>query len=192
MSKQNLFRFDPDKTDFWLDNVRCVESPNYDERPHGSEIDLLVIHAISLPPSKFGGGYIEQLFTNSLDPNQHPYFQEIRDLNVSSHLLIDRNGELTQFVALNHRAWHAGDSEFCGRKVCNDFSIGIELEGCDDSGFESAQYAQLAGITRFIQQQWPVIQRSNIVGHSEISPGRKTDPGPCFDWDRYFQLIDVS
>ena len=166
-------------------------SPNHDERPTNTDIDLLVIHAISLPPEQFGGGYIEQLFTNCLAVEDHDYFAEIEQLRVSAHLLIDRAGHLTQFVPLNKRAWHAGESQFCGREVCNDFSLGIELEGSDHQPFTEQQYEQLARVTQLIQQQWPHITPAQIVGHSDIAPGRKTDPGPQFDWDRYFRAIQV-
>lgn len=192
VDNKQTYQFKEDSADLWLDTVRCIESPNYDDRPENTDIDLLVIHAISLPPKQFGGAYIEQLFTNRLDPNQHDYFKEIAELEVSAHLLINRKGLVTQFVPFNKRAWHAGESNFCGREVCNDFSIGIELEGCDESEFERIQYLQLANLTCFLQKQYPKIKQSNIVGHSDIAPGRKTDPGPYFSWDTYFNLIETE
>lgn len=160
-------------------------SPNYDARPQNTEVDLLVIHNISLPPEEFGGAYIEQLFTNSLNPDEHPYFAEIAHLRVSSHLLIKRNGGLTQFVNLLDRAWHAGESSWCGRDGCNDYSIGIELEGSDNQKFTEQQYQSLCALTEILLESFPKISAERIVGHSDIAPGRKTDPGPFFDWDRY-------
>lgn len=174
----------------WLNNVRRVASPNCDERPGGCEIDLLVIHGISLPPQQYGGGYVDQLFTNTLDPEEHPYFAEIIELRVSAHLLIDRKGGLTQYVPFDQRAWHAGKSEFQGREVCNDFSIGIELEGCDEQPYEREQYQALARVAGLLRENWPGISKDRIVGHCDIAPGRKTDPGPAFDWPYFFSLID--
>lgn len=171
--------------ELWLPDVRHEPSPNADERPPGCTPDLLVIHNISLPPGEFGGDYIRDLFLNRLDPDAHPYFREIAHLEVSAHLLIRREGSVIQFVALDRRAWHAGLSSFCGRDRCNDFSIGIELEGSDESPFTAVQYARLATLTRRIQALFPAITAARIVGHSEIAPGRKTDPGPGFDWARY-------
>jgi AmpD protein len=142
-----------------------------------------------LPPEQFGGPYIEQLFSNSLNPQEHPYFRDIYKLEVSSHLLIDREGNITQFVPFNKRAWHAGVSEFQGRQRCNDFSIGIELEGADHIPFSDIQYSVLAAVTQQILSQYPLISRDKIVGHSDIAPGRKTDPGEAFDWDRYRLLF---
>lgn len=168
----------------WLD-CRHIVSPNFDARPETVVPELLVIHNISLPPEEFGGGYIEQLFTNSLNPQEHPYFAEIAHLRVSSHLLIDRLGRVTQFVSLADRAWHAGESNWCGKTNCNDFSIGIELEGSDNQKFEEIQYECLAELTRLIQQHYPNIANNSIVGHSDIAPARKTDPGPYFDWQSY-------
>ena len=173
----------------WISAARAVPSPNWDERPPGTPIDLLVIHNISLPPGEFGGPWIERLFLNCLDPGQHCYFSEIAHLRVSSHLLIRRDGELIQFVALDKRAWHAGESCFLERTNCNDFSIGIELEGCDDKPFTQHQYQTLASTTREIQSLHPAISEDRIVGHSEIAPHRKTDPGPCFDWGKYKALL---
>ena len=168
-----------------LAEARFVPSPNFDERPAGQPIDLLVIHNISLPPSEFGGPYIEQLFTNCLNPDAHPYFRDICHLQVASHLLIRRNGEIIQFVPFHKRAWHAGESCFAGRTRCNDFAIGIELEGADDIPYEDQQYEALLAISQKLLQTYTNIKPENIVGHCDISPGRKTDPGPAFDWNRY-------
>lgn len=173
----------------WLEAVNKVISPNCDTRPDGTEVDLLVIHSISLPPDEFGGDYIDQLFTNTLDPNQHPYFKEIASLRVSAHIMINRHGMLTQYVPFNQRAWHAGESEFEGRAMCNDYSIGIELEGCDSKDFTAAQYAALVNITEALMQFWPKIKKNRITGHCHIAPNRKTDPGPRFDWDHYFSAL---
>ncbi|MCG8324416.1 MAG: 1,6-anhydro-N-acetylmuramyl-L-alanine amidase AmpD [Thiotrichales bacterium] len=184
------FRIETEDDDFWLQDVQRCLSPNHDTRPAGVGINLLVVHGISLPPGQYGGEYIDQLFCNRLDPDEHPYFSEIQDLQVSSHLLVNRQGEVKQYVPLNLRAWHAGESEFCGQKQCNDFSIGIELEGCDDDPYEPCQYLVLAGITHALMQQWPGINRQRIVGHRDIAPGRKTDPGPAFDWPHFFTELD--
>jgi AmpD protein len=173
----------------WLNTAKKLESPNADLRPDENDISLLVIHNISLPPEQFGGPYIEQLFSNSLDPTEHPYFRDIYKLEVSSHLLIDRQGKITQFVPFDKRAWHAGASEFKGRQRCNDFSIGIELEGADHIPFSDIQYSVLAAVSRQILNQYPLITQDNIVGHSDIAPGRKTDPGEAFDWHRYRPLL---
>ena len=169
----------------WLEGTEHRPSPNRDPRPAGSIVDLLVIHNISLPPGEFGGPWIDALFHNRLDPAAHPYFEEIKDLRVSSHLLIRRDGHLVQYVPLHLRAWHAGRSSFRGRAHCNDFSIGIELEGTDTLPYEDAQYATLAGATRQIMRLYPGITRDRMTGHSTIAPGRKTDPGPAFDWARF-------
>lgn len=157
-------------------------SPNFDERPSGARIELLVIHAISLPPGEFGGRGIEELFLNRLDPADHPYYAGIAHLRVSAHFVVRRDGTPVQFVSCASRAWHAGVSCWNGRPRCNDFSIGIELEGTDDEPFESAQYETLAILTRALQAAYPI---AAIVGHRDIAPGRKTDPGPFFDWPRY-------
>lgn len=159
-------------------------SPNHDERSGASPIDLLVIHGISLPPSEFGGPYIDQLFTNSLDCAAHPYFMGLQGLKVSAHLLIRRDGELIQYVPFSRRAWHAGESRWGGRSACNDFSIGIELEGCDLMPYTDSQYATLIAVTRAIRSAYPAITAERVVGHCHIAPGRKTDPGPYFDWAR--------
>ena len=166
----------------------CVPSPNCDDRPDGSAIELLVVHNISLPPGQFGGAGIIDLFTNRLDPNAHPYYPQIADAKVSSHFLIRRDGELIQFVPCGRRAWHAGQSLWRGRSRCNDFSIGVELEGADDQAFEDSQYAMLAGLAPVLLSRYPI---QDCVGHSDIAtpPGRKTDPGPHFDWARFRSLI---
>ena len=171
-----------------VQGARFVPSPNCDPRPDGVAVEVLVIHSISLPPGQFGGPAIEQLFCNTLNTDEHPYYREIAGLKVSSHILIRRNGEIIQFAPLTRRAWHAGQSYCEGRTRVNDFSIGIELEGADDVPFEEAQYQSLAELTRAIQQAYPGITRDRIYGHGDIAPGRKTDPGPCFDWGRYLKL----
>lgn len=168
-----------------LQTARQCRSPNASERPDGAEISLLVIHNISLPPGEYGGGHIDELFCNRLDASAHPYFADIAHLRVSAHLLIDRDGGLTQYVPFDRKAWHAGRSRFRGREECNEYSIGIELEGCDHEPFTDAQYERLAEVTRLLRQHYPAIAADRIVGHSDIAPGRKTDPGPCFDWQRF-------
>jgi len=155
-------------------------------------IDLLVIHSISLPPGEFGGPYIEQFFTNQLAPEGHPYFKEIAPLRVSAHLLIRRDGALIQFVPFDKRAWHAGTSCFGGEHACNDFSIGIELEGTDDQPYTRVQYQHLAEISRLLMRHYPEITRERIVGHADIAPQRKTDPGPAFDWPGFRRLLLLS
>ncbi len=161
-----------------------VASPNSDARPEGVEIDLLVVHCISLPPGEYGGDFIEHLFCNELDPAYHSYFREICELKVSSHFLIHRAGEITQFVPTHLRAWHAGPSRFGDRCDVNDFSIGIELEGTADTPFTDSQYDTLIGLADELISAYPGIELSNVVGHSDIAPGRKMDPGVCFDWQR--------
>ena len=165
--------------------ARQLHSPNQSVREPEENISLLVIHNISLPPGKFGEGYVDDLFCNCLDSTAHPFFAEISHLRVSAHLLIERDGKVTQYVPFNCKAWHAGESCFSGRERCNDFSIGIELEGTDDSEFTSEQYAVLTQITAAIMAAYPDITPERIVGHSDIAPGRKTDPGEFFDWQRY-------
>jgi AmpD protein len=167
--------------------MRIVDSPNHDERPAGVEITLVVLHSISLPPGHYGGDAIERLFTNRLDPGAHPYFREIHGMRVSAHFLIRRDGELLQFVPVARRAWHAGASCWRGRSRCNDFSVGIELEGSDAAPFEELQYRALAGLLADLRSRLPL---RDVAGHSEIAPGRKTDPGPQFDWDRL--LLDLG
>ncbi|MGD2082604.1 MAG: 1,6-anhydro-N-acetylmuramyl-L-alanine amidase AmpD [Chromatiales bacterium] len=169
--------------------ARQSPSPNQDERPPECPVDLLVIHAISLPPGEYGGHWIDALFQNRLDPDGHPYFREIAGLRVSAHLLIRRDGELVQYVPLDRRAWHAGPSSFEGREACNDFSIGIELEGTDEGTFTDAQYRTLVAATREIMARFPRVTPERIAGHSDIAPGRKRDPGPGFDWARYRRLL---
>ncbi|EAR59461.1 1,6-anhydro-N-acetylmuramyl-L-alanine amidase AmpD [Neptuniibacter caesariensis] len=176
----------------WQQGVEVVPSPNFNERPVDSDISLLVIHNISLPPKQYGGGYIQQFFQNKLPVDDHPFFSEIKNLKVSAHLLVERDGTVTQFVPLSKRAWHAGVSEYEGREACNDFSIGIELEGCDDDTFTEQQYRALVRLTREIRHQYPAITEERITGHSDIAPGRKTDPGPGFDWEKYFDALGVS
>ncbi len=172
-----------------VEGATFIASPNFDQRPSGIEIDVLVIHAISLPPGCYGNRYVEALFTNQLDPEEHAYFREIAHNRVSSHFYIRRDGELLQFVASGDRAWHAGESEFRGRKRVNDFSIGIELEGCDEEKFEEIQYAVLCRLTLVLQDAFPAIRIGNIVGHCDISPGRKTDPGPHFNWPGFLDSL---
>jgi AmpD protein len=164
--------------------VRQVLSPHADARPAGVAPELIVVHGISLPPGDFGGPWIERLFTNSLPLDEHPYFAEIGALRVSSHLAVARDGGLTQFVRFPDRAWHAGESSYNGRDACNDFSIGVELEGVDTVPYEAAQYAALAEIVAALCQAYPRLSVDRLVGHSDIAPGRKTDPGPAFDWPR--------
>lgn len=172
-----------------LTEARFIASPNCDPRPPPAVPELIVVHNISLPPQQFGGPYIEQLFTNSLNPAQHPYFEEIKNLQVSAHMLIRRDGSLLQFVPFHLRAWHAGKSSWRGRERCNDFSIGIELEGADDVPYESVQYSQLADIIKALRACYPLLDASAITGHSDIAPGRKTDPGAAFSWDTLNQLL---
>ena len=169
----------------WASDVEQRVSPNSDERPAEVEIELLVIHAISLPPNEFGGKHVSALFLNELNPAEHEYFLEIDGVEVSSHFFIDRLGHVQQFVSTEQRAWHCGESSYCGRNHCNDFSIGVELEGCDTQPFDGVQYAVLGEITAAIVNAYPKITVDRIVGHADIAPGRKTDPGPCFDWPRY-------
>ncbi len=166
-----------------LNTARYLPSPHCDERPADMPIDMIVIHNISLPPKQFGTQDIENFFCGTLDVASHPYFATIAHLRVSAHLLIDRQGEVIQFVPFRARAWHAGQSSFQGQERCNDFSIGIELEGADDVSFEPIQYQTLATIINELMHHYPAIRRDRIVGHSEIAPGRKTDPGPHFDWN---------
>ena len=174
-----------------LIGARQVPSPNYNQRPQGTEIQLLVIHNISLPPSQFGGGYIEQFFQNQLDWSVHPYFQTIEGMQVSAHVLILRTGEVLQFVNFNDRAWHAGRSSYLGKAECNDYSIGIELEGSDDQPFSELQYQALSQVTHALRQAYPKIA-SHIAGHSDIAPQRKTDPGPYFQWQKFRDLLRDS
>ncbi len=186
----------------WLHHIRACPSPNFNQRPEGGEVSLLVIHNISLPPGQFGGKHIESFFCNQLDCETHEYFTTIAQLQVSAHFLIERSGEVVQFVDIFERAWHAGLSSYAGRENCNDFSIGIELEGCDDQAYSDAQYKALAKLSRELMQLCPGLANErqstamttagdsrlpslNVCGHSDIAPGRKTDPGPLFDWARF-------
>lgn len=168
-----------------MSEARVCPSPNFNSRPEFDEISLLVIHNISLPPGQFGTGCVEDFFQNKLDCSKHPFFQEISELKVSSHLLIERSGVIIQFVSFLDRAWHAGVSSFQGRENCNDFSVGIELEGTDCDAYSADQYQALIDVTRALQKQYPQIDLERIVGHCDIAPGRKTDPGKAFDWPLY-------
>jgi AmpD protein len=169
-----------------LPGADFTASPNCDDRPIGEPVRLLVVHAISLPPGEFGGDGIERLFTNRLDPAEHPYYRDIHALRVSAHFLIRRDGQVVQFVPCHRRAWHAGISRWRERERCNDFSIGIEVEGSDDTPFEPVQYAQLVRLIRVLRDSYAI---EDIVGHSDIAPGRKTDPGPCFDWALLHRML---
>ncbi|KGQ69885.1 N-acetyl-anhydromuranmyl-L-alanine amidase [Chelonobacter oris] len=173
----------------WLHPVRLRCSPHFDQRPDPFDISLLVIHYISLPPEQFGGDFIDRFFLGTLDPNEHPYFAEIQPLRVSAHCLINRQGEITQYVAFHDRAWHAGLSCFQGREKCNDFAIGIELEGSDNQPFTDGQYRTLRHLSRLLMRAYPAINPQRIVGHCDISPGRKIDPGKFFDWERYLSKL---
>ncbi|WP_018607793.1 1,6-anhydro-N-acetylmuramyl-L-alanine amidase AmpD [Uliginosibacterium gangwonense] len=172
----------------WVEQARRVVSPNHDKRTNDEIPSLVVVHAISLPPDQFGGPGVEQLFTNTLDANEHPYYAGIHELRVSAHFFIRRDGELIQFVSVQDRAWHAGVSSWWGRERCNDFSIGIELEGCDTLPFEPLQYQSLASLVHCLQTHYPIRE---VVGHSDVAPGRKTDPGPCFDWSLFQRLLQA-
>ncbi|MDD0975189.1 1,6-anhydro-N-acetylmuramyl-L-alanine amidase AmpD [Pseudomonas fontis] len=176
-----------DRNTGWFAGVTHCPSPNFNARPDGEAIALLVIHNISLPPAQFATGKVQAFFQNRLDPSEHPFFETIKDLRVSAHFLIERNGHVTQFVSCLDRAWHAGVSSFAGREGCNDFSLGIELEGTDELPFTDAQYHALQALTLQLQTAWPVLHGDAIRGHSDIAPGRKTDPGPMFEWARYRQ-----
>ena len=175
----------------WINPARHVCSPNFGARPAGAEVSLLVVHNISLPPGEFGNGYIEQFFTNQLDPDLHPYFATIAAVQVSSHVLITRAGELVQFVSLFDRAWHAGRSCFAGVAECNDYSIGVELEGTDTDAYTEAQYAALGRLTDALLAYFPKMTPERITGHCDIAPGRKTDPGEAFDWAKYYSHITL-
>lgn len=165
----------------WVEGIRRIPTPNCDDRPPGEAIVLVVIHNISLPPGEFGGPGVIELFTDRLEPAAHPYYQGIRGLRVSAHFFIRRDGETIQFVPCSKRAWHAGVSSWRGRERCNDFSVGIELEGSDETPFTDAQYAALDDLLAALRVAYPI---EDVVGHADIAPGRKTDPGPCFDWAR--------
>jgi N-acetyl-anhydromuramoyl-L-alanine amidase len=176
----------------WLEGARRVESPNSDDRPPGVEPDLIVVHGISLPPGRFGDGWIDRFFLNELPAAADPYFATIADLKVSAHALVARDGALTQYVSFNRRAWHAGNSLYCGRTACNDFSVGIELEGTDDVPYDAAQYEELAKVICALRRVYPSLRAAEVVGHSDIAPGRKTDPGASFDWPLLRRLLEPS
>jgi AmpD protein len=178
MNGPDVMRVDEDG---WIAGVRRVPSPNCDARPAGVPVDMVVLHNISLPPNEFGGPDVERLFTNTLDVTAHPFYAGLRDLRVSAHFLLRRDGELVQFVSCNERAWHAGISRWQGRERCNEFSIGIELEGSDYVPFAEIQYARLEALLQALRQRYPL---RHLVGHNDIAPQRKTDPGPFFDWGR--------
>ena len=174
----------------WLEGARRVESPNSDERPPDATLDLIVVHGISLPPGRFGEGWIDRFFLNELPAAADPYFATIAEMKVSAHVLVARDGTLTQYVSFNRRAWHAGRSSYCGRNACNDFSVGIELEGTDDLPYMRVQYKQLAALVRALRRAYASLRDAEIVGHSDIAPGRKTDPGAAFDWGALRKLLD--
>jgi N-acetyl-anhydromuramoyl-L-alanine amidase len=175
----------------WIREARKVPSPNCDARPPGCDPSLIVVHGISLPPGDFGGGWIDDLFINQLDRTAHPYFATIADLTVSAHVLVARDGGLTQYVSFAERAWHAGESAWCGRAACNDFAVGIEVEGADDVPYATQQYPALARLIDALRRAYPTLRGADIVGHSDVSPGRKTDPGPAFDWPRLRSLLQL-
>lgn len=168
----------------WLTDATRTPSPNFDERTNPADISLLVIHCISLPPGQFGNHYIDQLFCNQLAANEHPYFKDIHELKVSAHVLIKRDGSCVQYVPFDKRAWHAGQSNYLGRERCNDFSIGIELEGTESIPYTDRQYEQLAVLIMLLLKTYPGLSHQRITGHSDIAPGRKTDPGASFDWEK--------
>ena len=168
---------------------RRIDSPHFDARPDPDDIGLVVIHAISLPPDCFGGRWIDSFFAGELDYDAHPYFDSLRELRVSAHLCVFRDGSISQYVAFDQRAWHAGKSCWAGREACNDFSIGIELEGCDTRAFETPQYDTLTAVLKALFARYPRLGPDTITGHSDIAPGRKTDPGPCFDWARLHEKL---
>jgi AmpD protein len=175
----------------WLQSVEVFRSPNFDSRPDNTQIKLVVVHGISLPPGEYGGGHIQQFFCNNLDPQLHPYFATICSMTVSAHCLIERDGNIVQFVSFADRAWHAGVSEWRGESVCNNFSVGIELEGCDDQSYTDAQYSSLAKLVAALRSKYPEIGADAITGHSDIAPARKTDPGPAFEWGKLKEYLDA-
>jgi len=183
-AKHRIARLDPDPATGLLGGARQVPSPNCDERPPGVEPDLIILHGISLPPGEFGGPWIDRLFTNRLPAGAHPYFDEIAALRVSAHVLVRRDGEAVQYVPFHQRAWHAGVSSWEGRERCNDYSIGIEIEGTDASPYEAAQYATVAALIVELCRAYPSLSIERVVGHSDVAPGRKSDPGIAFDWPR--------
>lgn len=176
----------------WLEGVRRVASPNCDDRPAGVQPDLIVVHGISLPPGEFGGPWIDALFNNRLPVDEHPYFAGLAGLRVSAHALIRRDGEIVQYVAFHRRAWHAGESRWLGRERCNDYSIGIELEGTDASAYEPGQYAALARLVARLCRTYSSLSPQRIVGHSDVAPGRKSDPGIAFDWPLLRALVSFE
>lgn len=176
----------------WLLDMERCPSPNWDARTAPGDISLIVVHGISLPPGEFGGPWIEDLFLNRLDPQAHPYFEAIAGLRVSAHVVIYRDGRVVQYVPFNGRAWHAGQSCFRGRFTCNDFSIGIELEGADDVPYTELQYRQLAALITALRQAYPGIASDAVIGHADIAPGRKTDPGPAFEWSKLAALLTTD
>jgi AmpD protein len=173
----------------WLPAVEVIKSPNFDSRPENTSIKLIVVHGISLPPGEYGGGHIRNFFCNRLDPGAHEYFESICGMTVSAHCLIERDGNIVQFVSFQDRAWHAGESEWRGEQACNDFSVGIELEGCDDEAYTDSQYESLADLITGLRMKFPAIGLDAITGHSDIAPHRKTDPGPAFDWEKLKTLV---
>ena len=179
-----------DSTTGLVDDAVYLPSPNCDDRPQGVAIDLIVVHGISLPPGEFGGDYINQFFLNELDPAEHPYFETIADMRVSAHVLVRRDGSMVQYVPFHRRAWHAGQSQFEGRTACNDFAVGIELEGTDDVRYSAEQYIALAELVHALSDAYPSLRAERIAGHADIAPGRKTDPGPAFDWPRLHRLLE--
>ena len=181
-----------DRARGWLKGVRKVVSPNCDPRPVDCDLSLIVIHGISMPPGQFGGPWVDRFFLNELPPEADPYFATIHMLKVSAHVFIDRNGGMTQYVPFDRRAWHAGSSSYCGRTACNDFSVGIELEGLDEIPYTAAQYATLVELIVCLRRTYPTLSHAAIVGHSDIAPGRKTDPGPSFDWSRLRGMLAAA
>ena len=173
----------------WLRGARRIDSPNADARPEGVAVDLLIVHNISLPPGRFGGEGVERLFTNTLDATAHPFYATLRGLEVSAHFFVRRSGALLQFVSCERRAWHAGASSWKGRERCNDFSIGVELEGTDTRPYTVRQYARLARLIALLSTRYPI---ADVAGHSHVAPGRKTDPGPAFDWRRLRSLVSTG
>lgn len=173
----------------WLKSADVIESPNFDSRPENCPVKLIVVHGISLPPGEYGGGYIQDFFRNQLDPGKHEYFASICEMTVSAHCLIERNGNIIQFVSFNDRAWHAGESTWQGEAACNNFSVGIELEGCDEEVYMDSQYNSLADLIAGLRARYPEISKDAVTGHSDIAPGRKTDPGPAFDWEKLKALV---
>ncbi len=184
---QTEFALDP--ATGMLAGVRQVLSPHWDERPAGVPPELVIVHGISLPPGEFGGPWIDRLFSGNLDPNAHPYFQSLAGLAVSAHALVRRDGSVTQYVPFGARAWHAGASSYAGRSACNDYSIGIELEGTDTTAYTDVQYLVLAALIRAACATYPSLGPGRVVGHSDVAPGRKTDPGAAFDWPRLRRLL---